>query len=171
MVSKCLFYKFELNFTKSLCDFSGMYKSSKIPAEETFINCYNRSKSRPTFSGFTKNIQNLNQIGQGLKDIRRHDMKFSNATVHFDLSTACVDIADTACLQFPFLLSPTINTSYQVTVEEDAVEISPKLPKEDTFESPPRLCSTCSNECVIMCLFLFTTMGLILLFYIVSKLF
>ena len=150
-----------------------MYKSDKNPAEGGFINCYNRSKSRHTFSGFSKNTQNrqLYQTSDDLKDIRRHDVKFSNATLHFDLSTACVDIIDTACLLFPFLTHPSINASCQLTVEEDTVEKPLHLRKDDTFESPPRLCSMCSNECVIMCLFLFTTMGLILLFYIVCKLF
>lgn len=98
-------------------------------------------------------------------------MVFSNCTIDFQLSSACVGIIGTACVLFPLLVDTKPNSAFILTTEKDSKEYS--LWQQNSFstqfEARLRLCSFCSNECVILSLFVFITIGFILLFYIICN--
>ena len=95
-------------------------------------------------------------------------MIFSNCGHNCQLSSACIGIIGTACVLFPFLIDAKSNVIFLQTTEEDTKEyfISQQNSLSTQFESRLRLCSICSNECVILSLFVFITIGFILLFHI-----
>ena len=97
-------------------------------------------------------------------------MVFSNC-LNSQLSSACIGIIGTACVLIPLLIDTRSNAAFILTTEEDTKEYS--LLQQNSFstqfEARLRLCSLCSNECVILSLFVFITIGFILLFYIICN--
>ena len=149
------------------------FETIKFPFLPGFEWCFIR-QSTNTLNGYSDGCQrdkNPPLIKQKM-NIKRRGIENSGGPLHFNLSFACIEVLDTAaCSLFPYFFIPSQSNSCLLTVEEESDEVFALSQNENIirFENSNRLCPLCSNESTILCIFIFTTMGLIVLLYIFCR--
>ena len=149
------------------------FDTIKFPSLTGFECCSIR-QSKHTLNGYSdgcQSTQNHSIIKQRI-NINRHAIENSGGPLHFNLPFACIEVIDTAaCLLFPYLFIPSQSNSCSLTVEEESDDVYSLRPNENSnrFENSNRLCPLCSNEFTILCIFIFTTLGFVVLLYVVCR--
>ena len=148
------------------------FETIKFPSLPDFECCSIRQTTH-TLNGYSKgrHCSKKHPIIKQNMNIDRRRINNSSGPLHFNLSFACIEIVDTACTLFPYLLFPTQSNSCLLKVEEESDDLFSLSPNENSnrFENSNRLCPFCSNEFTILCIFIFTTMGFMVLLYIVCR--